>query len=273
MEILSRVVEAHTAMMNPAHINADHAINAAICFATAFCVLFIVDKAVARRFKRPFFVLHLVANVVISALTLGGGLRALLSPQQCVSVGPDGQPNALYMAWIYAIHIYHPLFFNTNRMDVIHHVPVYVVNTLMFSVPSVDAIHLQSLILTGVPGGLDYLLQILEGEGLLSRAAYKELCAAINTYLRAPLGTISAFACLVGVLHAGDAIGGYERCVYTLLGVHAAWNPPFFCRQAVEANVVDTVNRFGLEAGGIKLPAVRALCGKQPRDGVKAKAR
>ena len=96
MEIPSRVVEAHAAMMIPAHIDMEHAINAAICFATAFCVLFIVDKAVARCFKRPFFVLHL----------------ALLSPQQCASVGPDGQPNALYMAWIYAIHIYHPLFFN-----------------------------------------------------------------------------------------------------------------------------------------------------------------
>ena len=50
-------------------------------------------------------------------------------------------------------------------------------------------------------------------------------------------------------------------------GVHAAWNPPYFCRQAVEANVVDVINRFSdsLTVGSIKLPKVRALSGKAPK--------
>ena len=96
--------------------------------------------------------------------------------------------SALFMVWIYACHIYHPIFFRTGVMDWIHHVPVYILNTLCFTIPSCNAIHLQSLIMMGIPGGLDYLLQVLEGEGKLSRAYYKELCSMINVYVRAPLG-------------------------------------------------------------------------------------
>ena len=59
----------------------------------------------ARRFKRPFFVLHLVANVVISALTLGGARQPPGAPggnrrgslftgrlMQTNLAGPQGSP-------------------------------------------------------------------------------------------------------------------------------------------------------------------------------------
>ena len=53
----------------------------------------------------------------------------------------------------------------------------------------------------GVPGGIDYALQVLEGEGKLSRAKYKDLCASINVWMRAPLGCISGYVILVGLVH------------------------------------------------------------------------
>lgn len=50
---------------------------------------------------------------------------------------------------------------------------------------------LQAFILTGAPGGLDYLLLVLEGEGYLGRARYKHLSGNINNWVRGPLGFIS----------------------------------------------------------------------------------
>lgn len=41
-----------------------------------------------------------------------------------------------------------------------------------------------------------------------------------------------------------------------LPGAHAIWNVHFFGRQAIEANIIDIINRFGFEAGNIKLPKV-----------------
>jgi hypothetical protein len=73
----------------------------------------------------------------------------------------------------------------------------------------------------------------------------------------------------VGLYHGWHDATAYQRFVLILLGVHAGWNPPFFCRQAVEANIVDTINRYELKGAagrdGLKLPKVRALCGTERR--------
>ena len=102
----------------------------------------------------------------------------------------------------------------------------------MFSVRMGDAVLLKALILCGIPGGIDYLLQVLEGEGKLSRGAYKDHCAQINTWMRTPLGCISGYALLAGTYHQWEQATGYEACVFTLMGIHAAWNSHFFGRQA-----------------------------------------
>lgn len=261
--LLDAIKASHLALLSPpATVDAAHIYNAAVCSATAFAICGLVHFFIARRFKRQYFALHVFANAVITALVLPASLRALLHPTNSTVVTPGHQPNVLYMCWIYALHIYHPCFFKTGVMDWVHHVPVYIINTLSFSIPAGDVIGLQSLIMTGIPGGLDYLLQVLEGEGRLSRARYKELCAAINTWLRAPLGAVSAYICFAGLYHGWDATTAWQRFVFSLLALHAVWNPPFFGRQAVEANVVDTINRHGLASAELKLPKVRALAGK-----------
>ena len=76
-------------------------------------------------------------------------------------------------------------------MDWIHHIPVYILNILMFACHFGDVFCLQTIILTGVPGGIDYLLLAIEGEGRLPRATYKHLSAYINNWVRAPLGFVS----------------------------------------------------------------------------------
>ena len=305
-------------MMKPRDIGLDHVVNQIICMATAFVICAVFDRLFCRRFKRPYFALHVFANIVIVALVFPGAIRALLNPTKSSVIPPGVQgPNALYLAWIYALHgneipmprgaftaaspntapersfnprtrvvrvradarrlprillrraVYHPIFFKTGIMDWVHHIPVYILNTLCFSIPSSDVLLLQALIMVGVPGGLDYLLQVFEGEGKLSRAYYKELCSEINTWCRAPLGAVGAYVCFAGLYHGWDDATYYQRFTLILLGVHAAWNPQFFCRQAVEANIVDTINRHGLVGAsgkdGLRLPRIRALCGKLAR--------
>jgi len=190
-------------------------------------------------------------------------------------------------------------------MDWVHHIPVYILNTLMLSVRCGDAIQLKVLILCGLPGGLDYVLQVLEGEGLLARAKYKDWCAQINQWCRVPLGVISGYVILLGLYHQWAEATTYEAVVFTLMGLNAIHNPLFFGRQAVEANIVDVVvrgparleparththaqhprpfvaspvspapaappqNRFGLvgrdDRDGLRLPKVRSLSGKGPK--------
>ena len=250
-------------MQPPAVIDSMCYLSAVVCTLTAFASCAAFHYFVARRYKRTYMAIHVFANTVITALTLSGAVRALVYPASSTVVAAGAiQPNMVYACWVYALHIYHPIMFKTGVMDWIHHVPVYILNTLTFSIPCGDFIHLQGLVMTGIPGGLDYLLQVVEGEGKLSRARYKELCSSINVWVRAPFGALSSYVCLCGLYHGWAAATGWQAFVMAGLGLHALWNPPFFGRQAIEANIVDTVNRLRLVGGELKLPAVRAACGK-----------
>jgi len=272
--IFAGFVDAHAALHWPSDnaTTSENVVNSLIATATAFVVIGLFHHLVAKRFKRTYMALHVFANIVISTLTLPASLRALANPTSSTIPTPGRQPDSLYICWVWALHVYHPIFFKTGKMDWVHHIPVYILNTLMFSVRHGDVIALQAFIMTGVPGGVDYLLQVLEGEGQLSRGLYKEYCASINMWVRAPFGAFSAYICLLGLAHGWDDASGWQRLVLFLMGMHAAWNPPFFCRQAVEANVVDIVNRFDLAGGALKLPKVRSLSGKTPKPAAEPRA-
>ena len=75
----------------------------------------------------------------------------------------------------------------------------------------------QAIILTGIPGGIDYVLLIALGEGRLTRATYKDMSAHINCWIRAPLGFLGGYVCLLGLYrHLDEATTG-QACVLTLL--------------------------------------------------------
>lgn len=117
-------------------------------------------------------------------------LDALLHPTS--STMPTGEATpVMYLCWIFALHVYHPVFFRTGYMDWVHHTPLYVLNLLMFCCFAGNIFCLQAFILTGLPGGLDYVLLVLEGQGWMTRAAYKDASANINQWVRGPLGFIS----------------------------------------------------------------------------------
>ena len=79
---------------------------------------------------------------------------------------------------------------------------------------------------------------------------------------------ISGYICLVGVYHQYGQLQPslYQTITFIGMGLHAYWNPPYFARQALEANVVDIVNRFGMHGSTdrkkqMKLDRVRLLSG------------
>ena len=135
-------------------------------------------------------------------------------------------------------------------MDWIHHIPVYILNILMFSTLSGPVFQLHAIILTGVPGGIEYFLLTLEGEGWLSRARVKALQSGINATIRLPLGFIGGYACLLGLYNTWAALAYWPRFVFFFMGIHACWNATFFGTMAIQAEVVDTCKRV-LDAEGI----------------------
>ena len=109
----------------------------AIAVLVQMLCIFVTHIVVANRFKRPYFVLHVIVNAINLYICASGAVEGLMNPQSSVineeSRGPESQT---YIALIFALHAYHPIFFKTGRMDWIHHTPVYILCILMLSVPS-----------------------------------------------------------------------------------------------------------------------------------------
>ena len=135
--VFQYIVDAHAAVQSDGEVDLAHVHNSLVCFAVAFIAIAAFHRVVAARVKRQYFLTHVFANIIITLLTVEGAVRSLFNPMTSTAPGPAGGGcSTLYLCWIYAIHIYHPIFFATGRMDWIHHVPVYILNTLMFSVRS-----------------------------------------------------------------------------------------------------------------------------------------
>jgi len=261
---------AYRAVQHPVVIDSSHWINCAIVTSIIFAAIAIFHRTIAVRFKRQYFTIHVAVNAVITYLTFAGSVRALLNPTVSTVPTADNASSQFFICWCFALHVYHPCFFSTGAMDWIHHTPVYILNFLMYGCLFSDTFHLQALIMTGLPGGIDYLLLVLEGEGVIKRAVYKQWSAYINNWCRAPVGFVSGYICLLGLYHQHGRVQttSFQCVVFVLMGVHAMWNPPFFGRQTIEANIVDIINRFDMHGNsadkkqGISLTKVRAKSGR-----------
>ena len=105
---------------------------------------------------------------------------------------------------------------------------------------------------------------------MMTRASVKHYSSMINTWFRLPMGYASGLIAFVGVYHQYERITSTYQCViFILMGIHAMWNAPFFGKNAIEANVVDTVNRFNLQGHSgtekrksLSLTRVQSLSGK-----------
>ena len=185
---MERAKRAFEDLENPSDdIGIDHGVSVAIVVMIQVACIFLTHIVIANRFKRPYFVLHVIVNAINLYICTSGAIEGLMNPQSSVineKRGPEGQT---YIALILALHAYHPIFFRTGRMDWIHHTPVYILCFLMLSVPSGTIFKLQSSILTGLPGGLEYVCLVLEGQKVMSRATVKHYSSMINTWFRLPM--------------------------------------------------------------------------------------
>jgi hypothetical protein len=132
---VDRVLAAHASVHAPTAIDAAHLLNIGMLVVIAWALIAAAHVVVVGcRIKRAYYALHVLANIVICAYTWGPATDALLNPATS-TLAPSAGPasSQMFMVWVYAIHIYHPIMFRTNAMDWIHHVPVYILNTLMFS--------------------------------------------------------------------------------------------------------------------------------------------
>lgn len=158
--------------------------------------LVIFDLVLAMHTKARWFVLHLIANTYVVATALPDVITTLRDPANSIR----GENYSIWPAyWIAAIHTYHCVAFrNLTVDDWVHHIVFGgTICTVAVVFKCGTVLSLLAFFLSGLPGGLDYLMLALVKHKLLSKEAEKRYNARVMVWLRSPGCLLCAFCLYV----------------------------------------------------------------------------
>eukprot|EP00041_Stephanoeca_diplocostata_P024777 m.636663 g.636663 ORF g.636663 m.636663 type:complete len:260 (-) comp22599_c0_seq1:2615-3394(-) len=143
--------------------------------------------------KSRYFALHTVANAIATVASFPDVWRGLTD----VETSWEG-PSHTMMAnsAICAIHIYHCIAFKLSVADIVHHlvfVSILCGLGIAFKTRGGIANNFGCFFLSGLPGGLDYILLVLKCEGYIGKMTEKRLNRYIQQWIRGPSMSIYGF--------------------------------------------------------------------------------
>ena len=159
---------------------------------TTLC-LWMADRMVLvpLKLKGRYFILHAAGNAIAVVLTWNGMVRTLLDPVHAA----EGDVQIFGYCVVVAIHLYHVLAFRPlPQVEWVHHVlMIGVVGPVVFYYARGAIIDYCSFFLSGLPGGIDYVMLALVKNGRISKEVEKRVNSGINTWMRTPFGVVGAY--------------------------------------------------------------------------------
>lgn len=166
-------------------------ISSVLLFLICIVALRGLDKSLSEyNSKVRWYAIHCVTNAIVVVYTMGDVYRLL------AEYNPQFNEVSLFPSiLVMALHIYHCLYFSINRQDIIHHGVMS--SVLIISMYNHDSglftgvTNYALFFLSGLPGGIDYLLMVRVELGQMDRLREKYYNQYLNTWIRS-LGILYA---------------------------------------------------------------------------------
>ena len=98
------------------------------------------------------------------------------------------------------IHLWHSLAYALKPIDWIHHLPAHLVCTIGITLAWGPVLNLSTIVLMGIPGGIDYALLTLTKLGMLHPRVEKDINQTLNVWLRCPVAQLTAYLMFFGAI-------------------------------------------------------------------------
>jgi hypothetical protein len=177
-------------------ITAQDNIGAAVAFLLSLLGLLLVDVTVCDAFCTDrgarWFLLHALGNLVAAALAVPDLFLVAKKPYYALSVRYcEGRAFPACSDWpsalIIAIHVYHVLRFKLSSDDLFHHMLfVPIIGGIHFAYPWGASGNMLCFFISGLPGGLDYIMLCAVKADHLTSYSQKRINCSIHTWLRSP---------------------------------------------------------------------------------------
>lgn len=201
----------------------------------SFCLL---DKALTdyTRLDGIYYLIHSLHNTAIVYLTGDEVARSLTDFGYVL----DSPKNITALELVFALHFYHVIRYwqKLRYDDWLHHILMIGIGLPIGWVTDSNSLLGYSLFfMTGLPGGIDYVLLFLVRNGWLQKETEKNINAWMNTWIRSP-GCISHATLTILLISTN-----YESYTVAwfggmLVAALTYWNGQYFMRQVVENNAL-----------------------------------
>jgi hypothetical protein len=204
-----------------------------------FCYC-VTDKFLPTTLNGKYYLLHFINNAIVVYLTF----------PDIISIYTDfpnfwlHEKNIISAILTTSLHIYHVIvYFNKLRViDWMHHIlNVFISLPIALIYPSGSLIGHSMFFMSGLPGGLDYLLLFLERNAIINRSTEKRINTYLNVWIRAPGCNAHAAFILIGynIVKSHVEFTVLDLCIHIFVALVVYWNGNYFMRQVVENNITD----------------------------------
>lgn len=190
-------------------------------FLGLLAIIAIYHQCVAKGKPGDWFETHAVANGMVVLWSIPSIIAWAANPSSVVALSDENAPPAMLAGewytpeiifhqnnhWaimcVIAVHTYHCMAFPLSKQDIFHHfmfVPTIGVYG-GFGVEWGPVRNCVAFFISGLPGGIDYVVLTLVKRGYLSKLFQKRLGSKINLWVRGPgIGVLLPFTCYLGII-------------------------------------------------------------------------
>jgi hypothetical protein len=205
----------------------------------AFISFLSIDYFLEKKIEGKYYLLHLINNLVVVFYSFNDVISIYSNLYLAIYLEPNYTPLIITIA----LHLYHIIWYYSKLRfdDWLHHIlMIFILIPLAVYVQAGLLINHALFFLTGLPGGIDYLLLFLNRNNLIDKLTEKEINSNLNLWIRAP-GCIAHS--VLGILctrhkYLTEDIPQFSVFLSFLGIMLTYWNGIYFMNQVVRNYVI-----------------------------------
>jgi hypothetical protein len=178
-----------------------------------------------------YYAFHFVFNMTCVVCTFQNVIYTFNSPLLLVKI-----PNTLSF-YVLLFHIYHIIITKGNLAldEAIHHIKVLMLCPLLWLYYS-NLCDFGMFFMTGLPGGITYLLLTLKNLNLIENTSEKYISKHLNLWIRAPGCVITSYIIYLNYVNSNfGEIHGIKKFGIYLAMLGTLWNGMYFASTIIES--------------------------------------
>lgn len=209
-----------------------------LCFLLYLFMFIVSDKILGDKVEGKYYLIHFINNLFVAFYTYPNVIQSFLDLFNFFNYITNPQTIIITVA----LHLYHVIvYFNKLRFDDwLHHILMIVIVIPISVCMNVGCLlGLGLFFITGLPGGIDYLLLFLVRNKIIDKLLEKKINTYLNIWIRCPGCIIHSTMSTMVLIRIADKISypsiiGGICCISIIF-----WNGIYFMNQVVQNYAVN----------------------------------